>query len=240
MENHITPGAHASFAAHSNRGAPVGVGFVDLRGATTREHAEVGVTADDENAFRGVGQRQDVVGVAEEHDALCRDLANGLRVGRVIDLPVALGRMLEQAVIDRVLERAEAAGIAQRVADRILEDGIAEQIAERVLSGPELERMLTAAFQSSLPEEVISQLLASEAVWILVDEIARSPSVTEAIAHQSTGFLDQVAGKARDRSRQADARLQRIARRIGRDRGHPGREAGELLPSPPNPRQGSP
>lgn len=155
-------------------------------------------------------------------------------------LDALVGRMLEQAVIDRVLERAEAAGIAQRVADRILEDGIAEQIAERVLSGPELERMLTAAFQSSLPEEVISQLLASEAVWILVDEIARSPSVTEAIAHQSTGFLDQVAGKARDRSRQADARLQRIARRIGRDRGHPGREAGELLPSPPNPRQGSP
>ena len=150
-------------------------------------------------------------------------------------LDAVVSRMLEEDVIDRVLERAEATGIAQHVADRILEDEIAEQIAERLLSGPELERMLEAAFRSSLPDQLISELLASEAVWILVDEIARSPSVTEAIAHQGTGFLDQVAGKARDRSRTADARLQRIARRLGRHRaGSPG-EAGELLPAPPQP-----
>ena len=155
-------------------------------------------------------------------------------------LDALVARVLEEAVIDRVLERAEAAGIAQRVADRILEDGIAEQIADRVLAGPELERMLEATFKSSLPEELISRLLASEAVWMLVDEIARSPSVTEAIAHQGTGFLDQIAAKARDRSRKADSRLQRIARRSGRENAQSGRPAGELLASPPNPTEDSP
>ena len=123
-------------------------------------------------------------------------------------------RMLEEDVIDHVLERAEAAGVAQRVADRILDDGIAEQIAERAFSGPELERILASAFRSALPDELIAQLLASEAVWVLVDEIARSPSVTEAIAHQGTGFFDQVAAGARDHSRQADARVQRFAERL--------------------------
>jgi uncharacterized membrane-anchored protein YjiN (DUF445 family) len=133
-------------------------------------------------------------------------------------LDAIVARMMDEQVIDRVLERAEAAGVAQRVVDRMLEDGMIEQIADRVLSGSELERMLAAAFRSALPEEVIAQLLASEAVWILVDEIARSPSVTEAIAHQGTGFLEQVAGKTRDRSRRADARLQRIAERLSRHR----------------------
>ena len=131
-------------------------------------------------------------------------------------LDAFVARMMDEQVIDRVLERAEAAGLAQRVVDRILEDGVIEQVADRVLSGPELERMLAAAFRSALPDEVIAQLLASEAVWILVDEIARSPSVTEAISHQGTGFLEQVAAKARDRSRTADARVQRLAERLSR------------------------
>jgi hypothetical protein len=130
-----------------------------------------------------------------------------------------LARVLDDEVIDHVLERAETAGVAQRVADRILEDGTVEQIAQRTFSGPELERMLAAAFASALPEEVIAQLLASEAIWILVDEIARSPSVTEAIAHQGTGFFEQVAARAREHSRAADTRVQRMAHRLRPHRG---------------------
>ncbi len=122
--------------------------------------------------------------------------------------------------------------MTQRIAEHMLEDGIAEQVADRVLSGPELERILTAAFQSTLPEELIAQVLESEAVWILVDEIARSPSVTEAIAHQGTGFLDQVAEKARDRSRDADVRVQRLAQRLRRRRGGGGLESIDTPLSP--------
>jgi hypothetical protein len=133
-------------------------------------------------------------------------------------LDAVVARMMEDQVLDRVLQRAEATGVAQRVVDRVLGDGIIEQVVDRVLSGPELERIVAAAFRSALPEEVIDQLLASEAVWILVDEIARSPSVTEAIAHQGTGFLEQVAAKARDRSRHADTSVQRLAQRLSRHR----------------------
>ena len=129
-------------------------------------------------------------------------------------LDAVVGRLMHDEVIDRVLARAEAEGVAEHVVDRILEDGIAERVAERAFSGPELERVLESAFKSALPEELIAQLLASEAIWILVDEIARSPSVTEAIAHQGTGFLDQVIAKGRDRSRRGDERIQRIANRL--------------------------
>lgn len=107
----------------------------------------------------------------------------------------ALDTLLTGDAIDLVLERIEAAGVAQRVAQRILEDGIAEQ--------------------------VVTLLLESEELWVLVDEIARSPSVTEAITHQSAGFVDQVTDTVRDRSRDADAWVERAARRLRRHRTEP-------------------
>lgn len=132
----------------------------------------------------------------------------------VIDL--ALDRALSDDVVDRLLVQFERSGVAQRVVDRLLDDGTVEQIVQRVLAGPESERILAAALEGPLVEEAVSQLLENQAVWVLVDEIARSPSVTEAIAHQGTGFADQVAGRARERSRNADALLERVARRLVR------------------------
>ncbi len=104
----------------------------------------------------------------------------------------ALDALLTGDAIDLLLERIEAAGVAQRVAQRIIEDGIAEQ--------------------------VVTLLLESEELWVLVDEIARSPSVTEAITHQSVGFVDQVTDTVRDHSRDADAWVERAARRLRRRR----------------------
>jgi len=131
---------------------------------------------------------------------------------------LVLERLLSDDVVDRVLVALERSGVAQRVVERLLDDGTVEQIVQRVLAGPEAERMLVAALEGPLVEEAVSQLLENQAVWVLVDEIARSPSVTEAIAHQGTGFVDQVAERARDRSRNADALLERVARRLVRRR----------------------
>jgi hypothetical protein len=144
------------------------------------------------------------------------------QLGEAIDgavlatIDALLARLLADDVIDRVLDRIEQSGVAQRIAERLLDDGIAEQIAERALAGPEAERMLAAALRGPLVEETVAKLLENQATWVLVDEIARSPSVTEAIAHQGSGFLDEVAARARDRSRHADARVQRLADKLRR------------------------
>ncbi|MGN6371762.1 MAG: hypothetical protein ACTHM1_02050 [Solirubrobacteraceae bacterium] len=142
-------------------------------------------------------------------------------------------QLLTDEIVDRALARVEQSGITQRIADRMLADGIAEQIAERALAGPELERMIAAAFRGPLVEEAVTQLLESQAVWVLVDEIAHSPSVTEAIAHQGSGFLDQVAARLRERSRRADSRVQELAHRVGHA---PSEQAlSETAPAPPRP-----
>jgi len=146
------------------------------------------------------------------------EVAGALDEAVLAAIDAVLARLLADDVLDRALDRIEQTGAAQRIATRLLDDGIAEQVAERALAGPEAERLLAAALRGPLVEETVAQLLENQAIWVLVDEIARSPSVTEAIAHQGSGFLEQVAEQARDRSRHADARVQGIADRLRRRR----------------------
>jgi hypothetical protein len=80
--------------------------------------------------------------------------------------------------------------------------------------------------QSRLLDETVVRLLESDDLWLLVQEIARSPAVTAAITQQSVGFADQVAGGVRARSRNADAWLEQRARRLLRRRPVPGSGSG--------------
>jgi hypothetical protein len=75
--------------------------------------------------------------------------------------------------------------------------------------------------ESRLVDEAVQRVLDGEELWLVVDEIAKSPAVTEAIGRQSLSFADQVAGQVRNRSRSADARLEQAARRVLRRRAAP-------------------
>ena len=68
--------------------------------------------------------------------------------------------------------------------------------------------------ESRLLDQVVARLLESEELWLLVDEIAQSPAVTEAITQQSLGFADEVADEVNVRTRRADAVAERVARRL--------------------------
>ena len=95
--------------------------------------------------------------------------------------------------------------VIQRIADPLVEADAIEDVGR-----PLVEHMMDSDFV----DEVVERLLESEQLWVLVDEIASSPAVTDAISHQGVGFADQMAGAVRDRSRHADARLERVARRM--------------------------
>ena len=116
----------------------------------------------------------------------------------------AVQRRVEDAVLAAVedaLDRAMAQGLVDRVVDRLVAEGIVERTVDRVFD----ERRVI--------DEIVMRLIESEALWVLVDEIAQSPAVTEAIGRQSIGFADQVASEVRERARKADARLESVARR---------------------------
>jgi hypothetical protein len=159
-------------------------------------------------------------------DAVLDSRLAGDAVERVAASPLA-GRALRGALEGPLVEALARDLVRYRVADRLLSEGLVEKTTARVLEGPELERVVAAALESPtverligsaiesrLLDETIARLLESDDVWVLVEEIARSPAVTVAIARQSVGFADQVAGGVRARSRSADAWLERGARRM--------------------------
>jgi hypothetical protein len=126
--------------------------------------------------------------------------------------------VLESGLVERAVDQAFRDGIAETVADRLLEGPELERIADQVVDSPATERVVARVMESRLVDDAVARLLESDELWVMVDEIASSPAVTDAIGRQSIGFADQVAGVVRDRSASADDRVERIARRLLRRR----------------------
>jgi hypothetical protein len=156
---------------------------------------------------------------------------------------VAAGERAAAGAVEQALTSRQAAALVERIADRLLAQGLAERFIERLLEAPELERLLgvaldspgmerlvTRAVESRLTEatmarlidDAVSRLPQTEALWALVDEVAQSPAVLDAITSQSRGVADDVASDLRERSRDADDWLERTARRVWHRRGRGG------------------
>jgi hypothetical protein len=123
------------------------------------------------------------------------------------------GRRAERltlATLDAVL----ASRLGEEAVDRVLDSELAKRAIARAVERVADEMGEGPALDSPAMDRLVARLLESEELWLIVDEIAQSPAVTEAITRQSVGFADQVAGQVRDRSRSADARLERAARRM--------------------------
>ena len=141
------------------------------------------------------------------NDALAITLRSALAERAV--LTVIEGRLGQAA-----LAGAIRTGLAERAAAELVDSGA----LARILDSDEMEELVGQVLESRLVDTSIQRVLAMDELWIVIDEVARSPAVTDAIAHQSVGFGGQVAGELGERSRRADARLERIARRLLRRR----------------------
>jgi hypothetical protein len=116
---------------------------------------------------------------------------------------------LTLATLDAVL----ASRLGEEAVDRVLDSELAKRAIARAVERVADEMGEGPALDSPAMDRLVARLLETEELWKVVDEIAQSPAVTEAITRQSVSFADQVAGQVRDRSRSADARLERAARR---------------------------
>jgi hypothetical protein len=155
--------------------------------------------------------------VAEE--AVDRVMASGLArhaLGRAFDGPlvdVIADDLVRHAVVERIVDRLLADGIVEHTVGRVLDGPELERVVATVLESPATERLVGQTIESRLADHAVARLLDSEELWLLVEEIAESPAVTDAITQQGFGFADEVAGGMRARSRNADAWLERTARR---------------------------
>jgi hypothetical protein len=147
-------------------------------------------------------------------------------------------RILSGPELERVVELALESPGVERIVERSLDSPGVERIVERALESPGVERIITRVIESRVVDETVVRVMdevaqripESAAIWALIDEIAQSPAVTDAITQQGVGFADQVAGEVRDRSRTVDDRLERAVWRLFRR--HPRTPGGGDEPTP--------
>ncbi|MDX6635225.1 MAG: hypothetical protein QOF06_1428 [Solirubrobacterales bacterium] len=156
-------------------------------------------------AERGV--RRTVGRRAEDAALATLDAVLASRVGAE-----AVDRVLASELASRTLGKVLEGPLVEAVARDVVRYGVLERLADSVLDSPAAERVLVRVLDSKLLDEAVRRLLEGDELWLVVDEVAQSPAVTEAITRQSVGFADQVAGGVRGRSRNADAWLERAAR----------------------------
>src|SRR6516165_4602864 len=125
---------------------------------------------------------------------------------------VSAGRDLERAAVERVRDSPEV----ERLVASALDSARIHSTAVQVFESDAAKQVVAAFFESGLWDELAARLLASDALWDLIDTIVDSPHVTAAITQQSLGFADQVGDEVRMRSRRADDWLERAARRLAR------------------------
>jgi len=113
------------------------------------------------------------------------------------------------AAVERHASRA-----ALELLDRLLASELAEAAARRIVTSSVAERAVADAFEGPLVDAVARRLLESEELWLIVQEVAQSPAVTEAIQHQGADFAEEVAEQVREQTQEADAWLERVARRM--------------------------
>jgi hypothetical protein len=143
---------------------------------------------------------------------LAADIAERLLASPLMD---RLGRDIPRhRVIERIVEPVVASGELDELVNRALDSPALERLANRVLESAAAERLVARVIEGPLFDEAVARLLESEDLWLIVDVVAQSPAVTEAISRQSIGFADQVAGAVRARSSRADERLEGAARRL--------------------------
>ncbi len=127
-----------------------------------------------------------------------------------VEAAVEAGIGLERRAVDRLLDSDEL----ERIVMTVLDSEHLQATLRKALESDGVNRLIDSFFDSGLFDRFAERLLASDALWRLVDEIAQSPSVLAAVSHQGLGFADQVGGEMRARSRKADDRLERLARRL--------------------------
>jgi hypothetical protein len=132
-----------------------------------------------------------------------RVVSIGLRPAAVV---LAESRRVQRWALHSAVDVTTASALAGL--DAVLRSRFAEDAVERILDSP-------------LLADAVAGLLEREALWTLVEEVAQSPVVVAALRQQSVGLGDELAGEVRARSRNADAWLERGARRVLRRRAEP-------------------
>ena len=122
-------------------------------------------------------------------------------------LEAAVEDLLSAPEIGRILDRALSGPLPEELARSMARHQVLERVVRKLAVDGELERLLDAALASPRTRALLDQALASDQMRDVVQRVAGGPEIRAALATQSAGFADEVAGGIRDTAAGLDGRL---------------------------------
>jgi uncharacterized RDD family membrane protein YckC len=122
-------------------------------------------------------------------------------------LEAAVEDLLSAPEIGRILDRALSGPLPEELARSMARHQVLERVVRKLAVDGELERLLDAALASPRTHALLDQALASDQMRDVVQRVAGGPEIRAALATQSAGFADEVAGGVRDTAAGLDGRL---------------------------------
>lgn len=143
------------------------------------------------------------------------------RLSDVARAPFGVARAIERrsrrAVADAVIATTDAwlgSPELERIVVAIVEHEGTDRLADRILDSPLARRIGQQAVDAGVVDALLDRLAERDVFWTLIDTIAGSAAVSEAIAVQSRSAVTDVVDGVRDGAAQADDWLERIALRV--------------------------
>jgi uncharacterized RDD family membrane protein YckC len=122
-------------------------------------------------------------------------------------LETAVEDLLSAPEIGRILDRALSGPLPEELARSMSRHQVLERVLRKLAVDGELERLLDAALASPRTRTLLDQALASDQMQHVVERVAGGPEIRAALAVQSAGFADEVAGGLRETAADLDGRV---------------------------------
>jgi uncharacterized RDD family membrane protein YckC len=122
-------------------------------------------------------------------------------------LETAVEDLLSAPEIGRILDRALSGPLPEELARSMARHQVLERVVRKLAVDGELERLLDAALASPRTRTLLDQALASDQMQHVVERVAGGPEIRAALATQSAGFADEVAGGLRGIAADLDGRV---------------------------------
>jgi uncharacterized RDD family membrane protein YckC len=125
-------------------------------------------------------------------------------------LETAIEELLSAPEVGRVLDRALSGPLPEEVTRSLVKHRVAERVVRELAASGELERMIDQALASPETLVLVDRVLASEAMAHVLERTLAGPEVRAAMASQSAGLADHVAGGVREAASALDGRLSTV------------------------------
>jgi uncharacterized RDD family membrane protein YckC/plasmid stabilization system protein ParE len=126
-------------------------------------------------------------------------------------LETAFEELLSTPEVGRVLDRALSGPLPEEVTRSLARHRVAERVVHELAASGELERLIDKALASPETLVLVDRVLASEAMAHVLERTLSGPEVRGAMAAQSAGLAEHVAGDVRAAAVSVDRRLSTVS-----------------------------